>query len=828
DETMGRIAGLADGWSVDAPSTPPPPIEAANEGVGTTAPSSTSRSRSDATMGRIAGLADGWSVDAPSTPPPATPRPASPSPDAPSTERSGSRAKAPWSAGDERANASSAAPSFDEPAPTPRKKQRTIPPPPPGSPERKALEDKILATRAEKDDPTDPLDDAIPSRIGAGPSGGAIPPPNSVAPPAGANRTGAVSIAQPPNASGRTASPTSQPIATNRTGAVPVAQPPNASGRTASPSSQPIAANRTGGMPAIQPPSTSQATKSPPMPPPIPTRSGSTSAPPPIPPLRSKPTSVPPATAKPSGATAPRVGNETGPHLPLPLPAPEQGTQGAPTVPGTAARSPTSGPRFPRAGYDGPAQPFAVEQKPFQTEASTPAVIVDDSIRLPVPVGEFDSGVQTIEDPRGEDRSRGSQATLVRDPAEALLKIPDQETPVEDLLDDDRASRSDVTAIDPTAKFERGDQTEEKRPDATEIEAPMARAARNATVGTLRPSASLRRKRGALGDVRYVFTALGGVRASKKELAELERKQVVRQASRRRHLVTLGRTAVITDAFDHPALAKAHEQLAAIEDERSRHAGAVSASDAELERVRRDRENKSKNYLIETSETDAALAEIAKKLEPLEKEAAGVRKKAAELREQVQRIQKKIADTEALLVSVKGEKMDKAGIHADIVTYKADLKSVQRDEPALAAELDALNPRIAALEANRTELQKKRRELDKAEAEDQKRTTELLEAIGAKRKVVERAAAEAEAARDSALFDLGERLYVDRPRLLGAQLSPIDTIDLEVGEADRRAMELREIIGNVDKLKLARGLALMIVTLAVVGSFVAWLLYMLG
>src|SRR6185369_9937391 len=107
----------------------------------------------------------------------------------------------------------------------------------------------------------------------------------------------------------------------------------------------------------------------------------------------------------------------------------------------------------------------------------------------------------------------------------------------------------------------------------------------------------------------------------------------------------------------------------------------------------------------------------------------------------------------------------------DIATLKADRQSVTRDEPVIAAELDALNPRIAAIEGARTELRRKRAELEKAEREDQRRTAELLEAIGAKRKVVERAAADAETARDTALFELGDRLYVDRPKALAAQLS---------------------------------------------------------
>jgi hypothetical protein len=535
-------------------------------------------------------------------------------------------------------------------------------------------------------------------------------------------------------------------------------------------------------------------------------------------------------------------------------------TSPPPAAPLSAPSRPStrSGPQFKRADYLGPSAPFA-------TEVPTPAVIVDDSIsdvipvgpapskptvstrdmtplslplpprpptpppstlsgsiqaatsnpRLAVPVGEFDSGVQTIE-----------QETMKRDAAEALLAIPEKVTPVEDLLeDDDEPERGDATMIDPlTGKFDRSDPTANS--GATMIEGPTPRKSQHSG-GTLRPSAALRRKRGIAGDVRYVFTAVFGVRRSRRELAELEHRQGLRQTSRRRHLVTLGRTAVISDSFDHPALGKAREELQAIEDERSRHSGAVSASDTELERVRRDRETKAKQYASDVAATDAELAELTKKLAPLEKEATTARKRGQELRESLQRIDKQLVDTEALLTSVKGEKLDKAAVLSDIASLKADRQAVLRDEPALAAALDALNPRIAAIEGARSDLKKKRVALDKAEVEDQRRTSELLEAIGAKRKVVERAAADAETARDAALFQLGDRLYVDRPKTLAAQLSPIDQIDLELGEGDRRMMELKEILSNIDKAKLARGIGMIIAVLAIAGSLIAWLLYLL-
>ncbi len=384
--------------------------------------------------------------------------------------------------------------------------------------------------------------------------------------------------------------------------------------------------------------------------------------------------------------------------------------------------------------------------------------------------------------------------------------------------------RGDATSAS-TSPFERGDPTSVQEDDATAIQRPSA--PRHATVGTLRAISALRRKRGVDGDVRYVFTAVAGVRAARRELATLDDAQRVRQTSRKRHLTTLGRTAVSADAFDHPALGKAREALAGVEDERSKHAGAVAASDAELERVRRDRETSTKDHATSIAAADAELAELAKKLEPLEKDAAVARKKAEGLADQLRKIAKKIAETEALLASAKSEKMDRAGIQADIASLKADQKLVQRDEPDIAAELDALEPRIAAIRAQRGEAEKRKADAQTAEANDQRRTTELYEAIGAKRKVVERAAADAEAARDRVLFELGEQLYVDRIASLSAQLSPIDQIDLELGENDRRAMELREILSNVDRAKVFRGVAVIVLVLAVIGAFVAWLLAML-
>lgn len=468
----------------------------------------------------------------------------------------------------------------------------------------------------------------------------------------------------------------------------------------------------------------------------------------------------------------------------------------------------------------------------------------DPASQLAVPVGEFDHGQTILE--QDKLRVAYTQATIKRDAASALLGLAEpvpgaaKPQPGELLIQiSAQNARGDATFNDwsgastrryepgdprrgdPTLGDARGDPTlGDARGDATSLSAP---AAGHAPAGTLRSSAALPRKRGLAGDIRYVATVIFGVRAANRELAALETQQATRQKARRHHLVTLGRTAVTSDGAEHPALAPARDQLSGVEEERSQHAGHVVAADTELTRVRRDRDAKAKQYVADLAALDGELGTFAKKLEPLEKEAAGIKKRAADLHDAMRRIAAKIAATEASLTSLKGGKLDRADVQAELATLKAERRAIQSDEPVIAGQLDALTPRIAAIEAARGEAQRKRAELERSEQEDQHRVEELLTAIGAKRKVVDRAAADAEALRDKILFQLGERLYVDHPPDLTAQLAPIDEIDVELGIADRRVMELREIVSSVDKLKIARGIALILVILGAIGALTVWL-----
>jgi chromosome segregation ATPase len=337
----------------------------------------------------------------------------------------------------------------------------------------------------------------------------------------------------------------------------------------------------------------------------------------------------------------------------------------------------------------------------------------------------------------------------------------------------------------------------------------------------LRTIAQLRRTRGVGGDMRYVLTVIFGLRRARRELGVLEAKEATLHQSRRRHLTTLGRNATTAERFDHPALGHAREQLGKVEEERAGHTAQVAAADGELQRVNRDRAAKAKQHAADLEGIDAEIAELQKKLDPLEKELAGVTRRAAALRDSLRRIDEKIAFTEARLSGADIQEADRGAIQAEIASLKADRKSLQQDEPVLASSLDSLQPRIAKLEAARLDARRRRLEAEQAERDDQRRTEELLAAIGAKRKVLDRAASDAEALRDKILFELGERIYVERPESMAPELSPVDAIDVELGTVDRRTMELREMVQSVDRWKVVRGTGLWILLLAVIGMITA-------
>ncbi|MBS1122094.1 MAG: hypothetical protein H6Q90_4322 [Deltaproteobacteria bacterium] len=767
---VNRIGGAPQGPKWIEPARAP--SARGTGGQGTLAPvpedDRTRRRLGDATKARIDDLASGWAVDGEEPAPGPAPGPA------------------------------------PAPANAPRQKTKTVPPPPPGSAARKALEDSIVNSMG-------PAPIAVPrTKPPTAPPGARTGPTATLArEPAGTVGSGAVRSGAVGSSSGALPVIPAAPTGPRSKPALFGAKSGPTDTGTVSRSGL-IGAN-TGPVPLTGP----TATGTPSSPTAVPDRVAGTASGPILPAARSGPRTQPP---HPPPAT--KVGSTSGSTAKLDLPSDARlplradATEVSPPLPPIPPPLPPQRAFRPPVMFDEPSQETIPEDHP----GAMPRPVV--------PVGEFDQAGTEIE----QDKLRISyeQSTHKRDPANAILGIAEPsetqvKSPSVQVLLEETAQhllRRDPSGADSseTLPFERGDPTGD-RLDLTIASQPAGHGGG----GKLRTGAALRRKRGFGGDLRYVATVLFGVRRARLELVELEARQAIRQQSRHRHLVTLGRAAVTLDRFDHPALGPARERLAGIEEERSQHAGSVAAADSELTRVRRDREAKAKQYITDRANVEIDLADIARKLEPLEKEALQIGKRAAELRESLLRIEKTIAATEASLVAVRSQSVDRAGIQAELATLHADRMAVQRDEPKIASELDVLNPRIADLEARRIDARKRYADLERAEREDQRRAEELLAAIGAKRKVVDRAAGDAEVLRDKVLFELGERLFVDQPDDLGAQLAPIDVIDVELGTGERRSMELREILASIDKAKLVRGLALGVLGVALIGGTVTLL-----
>jgi hypothetical protein len=549
------------------------------------------------------------------------------------------------------------------------------------------------------------------------------------------------------------------------------------------------------------------------------TGGGDAGAGPPPPPRRPSARTVPPPPPGARGAAAIAPPATPGPRAPA-MPGPDPARAPTAAADGSAAigraQPATTPPPLPSAPRHKPGSgppPLAAAPPP---RASRPALgtAAEIAARAAADPGPDDSGVAVIAELSPEAEGPGTGPLVIGSASDVGRDDPTRVDP------------ASAPPPEPVGRAGRGRTRRGERSGS--LAAPEASAARpgsrsGAAHARLRTIAELQRRRGLGGDLRYVWTAIFGLRRTRRELAAIEAAQVARQASRRRHLVTLGRAAISAADVAHAALAEARAHLAGLDEERARHAAEVAAAESELQRATAARAERASQHAAELSALERQVAEQGRQLEPLEKARAAIARRAVALRDAVRRIDEKIAFTEASLSAVKTQKEDRAGILAEIASLKADRQGVLADEPALAAELDALQPRIAKHEASRAELRERRAEAMREEELDQRRTAEILAAVGARRKVLDRAVSDADARRDRLQFQLGEQLYVDRPDALAAELSPIDAIDVELGTGDRRAMELREIAQSVDRWKLARGALLWLMLLGGIGALAWWL-----
>ena len=330
---------------------------------------------------------------------------------------------------------------------------------------------------------------------------------------------------------------------------------------------------------------------------------------------------------------------------------------------------------------------------------------------------------------------------------------------------------------------------------------------------------SLPRKKGFAGDASYVFTVLFGVTRARRELAAARAATGAERQRRDDRVGAMAREAIADDELALATVQAAREALGDLEDARSRRAGAVAAADAEISTIRHDRSRDSKEHQAAITTLEAELAQIATTLEPLERDAARVRKQAAAHRSTLAAIDQKIAAATASLVSVK-VRIDHATVQADLASLRADRQGIEREEPAIAAELHALEPKIASVLAARKDAEHKIRMAREAETEAGHRADERIAAVIAQRTVEERAVHDADRERDAALRALGEDLCAERPAALRSRLDVIDEHDVVIATRERRAVELGELIGGVDRRAMARGFAVWLALLAAVAVVV--------
>ncbi len=330
----------------------------------------------------------------------------------------------------------------------------------------------------------------------------------------------------------------------------------------------------------------------------------------------------------------------------------------------------------------------------------------------------------------------------------------------------------------------------------------------------LRAPASLPRKRGWFGDVKYVFTALFGVASARRELAEVGRKLDRERAERSEALASMSSALLDDKTCVLPVVVDTRKQLEAIRLRRRQPAAAVTSAAAEIDALEEERSRAKTIAADATAELEAEFSDLRGRLAPLERDGSRVRKKATDLQVAITDVDEKIANQSAAAASAR----DRASAEAALAANRAERSRLVAREPVLAAEMDDFEPKIANLTADRAAVEDKISGLRQGEAEAVVRSREKIEAIRAGMAVEERTLVDADDEAAQLLLDLGESLGGDRPPQLADELAPIDEFDLFIATLERRAIELREIVDGVSRAAVARGVGVIVVVLALVGA----------
>lgn len=330
----------------------------------------------------------------------------------------------------------------------------------------------------------------------------------------------------------------------------------------------------------------------------------------------------------------------------------------------------------------------------------------------------------------------------------------------------------------------------------------------------------LPRGRGPRGDVGYVLAAAVGVWQTRRRLQRLRREQQARDSQRRMLLLALARDVVADASVDLPAAREARQRLAEIQADQTRSAGEAAAAAAEVVALREDRTAASIAVDTEVERIRNEIRRADDARAPLVRKQGEYRSKIEMLRNTLKVLDKQIRQLESRLRRVPGS--EAAAVEADLASVRAERDSVAREEPAAAAGIEELEPQIAALLDRRHGLEQQIVSTREADREARAESALRIAAQQERRAEAEQEMAGAGQERRAALLALGERLYRDRPVEVDARLRVLLQHERITSVLERRTAACEQIMGNIDRLALVRGV-LMLLVLAGAAAAAAWL-----
>ncbi|WP_428264042.1 hypothetical protein [Haliangium sp.] len=333
--------------------------------------------------------------------------------------------------------------------------------------------------------------------------------------------------------------------------------------------------------------------------------------------------------------------------------------------------------------------------------------------------------------------------------------------------------------------------------------------------------ASLPQRPGILGDLRYVFTAVRGMAATRRRLADIRGRLETQREARARLVLALARAAVADAAVTAEVVVETRARVAEIEAARDRHALDGAAARAVLADLIEAQETAELAAAAEIAQIEEEVAEVQATLVPFEVAEEDLRRHARAVQATVKRQDRRIRGLEKKLAQSNPEQA--GALQAELAAARAEREGEVQKTPQIEAARDELAPQMDELRVRLNELDS---ELAAAE--------ERAKAAAAGGDEVAEARARCEQAEEAGqraiveirerLAGLGEELCLSRPEnaSLAPHLAAIDRCDSSIGALERNTIEGRHVLQAIDRGAVLRG-SLLLAALALALAALGWL-----